>query len=416
MKLTLKLTLIQMQGLIKGTSIVAGCVCAILYGLAVYQFAANAPFADDFDAILGFLNLYQESSLSSNLNQIFAQHNEHRIAFNKIILIIYFSIFKKINFSDLIFIGNFGWFASIYLLWCYSRKYGIKLYQFMPVIIILLTFTHYNLMTWAMASIALYYQILFALLSIYGMVNQRPFLAILFFILGLFTVGGGFAVTPILLFFYALHRQLHLFGVALLTVLSGLIIYFFIFPYISPAGYSHPLVNLLNPITIFKFFFVFLGSFVKESPLISGFCGALITGLFLNYRKSFYRNVPYLWWIAIFIFLIDVLLSITRSGFGIDQAASSRYSQYSLLMISIIYIGYLNNCTSERGRIQATGVGLIFAVILFKAWYPIGVEYMKERSQSILQNPLNTYYDLVSGQLILDKSKALGIYEIKSNP
>jgi hypothetical protein len=176
-----------MQGLLKWISIIAASFCAILYGLAVYRYAVNAPFSDDFDAILGFLNTYQETDPKSFLNLILAQHNEHRIAFSKIIYAIYFTIFEKINFSPLIWIGNVGWFATIYLLWRYSKQFGIKLYQFVPVIIVLLTFAHYNSMTWSMTSIQLYFQILFALLALYAMVNQRPLSALGFFVIGLFT-------------------------------------------------------------------------------------------------------------------------------------------------------------------------------------------------------------------------------------
>jgi len=412
----LKPSLIHMQGLLKWISIITASVCAILYGLAVYHHAVNTPFSDDFDAILGFINTYQETGPRSLISLILAQHNEHRIAFSKIIFAIYFTIFGKINFSPLIWIGNIGWFATIYLLWRYSKQFGIKLYQFAPVMIALLTFAHHNSMTWSMTSIQLYFQILFALLAFYAMVKQRPLSALGFFVIGLFTGGGGIALAPLLLLFYALKRQWPLFILALITAIGGLITYFFVFPYASPPGHAHPLNNLLHPELLLKFFIVFLGGFVKESVLVSGLFGALIAGLFLKYAKPIYKNTVYLWWVALFIFVIDGILSITRSGFGLEYATSSRYTPYSLLIISILYISYLAQCTSEQGRLKATGIGLLFALILFKAWYPLGIQYMAERSQIILQYPLKTYYDSVNGQLILDKSKALGIFELKPKP
>lgn len=406
----------HMHSLLRWISIIAASVCAILYGLAVYRYAVNTPFSDDFDAILGFINTYQEAGPRSFFSLIFAQHNEHRIAFSKIVYAMYFTIFGNINFSHLIWIGNLGWLATIYLLWRYSKQCDIKLYQFAPVIIILLSFSHYNLMTWAMASIALYYQILFALLTLYAMVNRRPLLAMLFFVLGIFTSGGGIALAPLLLLFYASQRQWRSFILALITIASSLCIYFFIFSYISPPGHAHPLNNLLHPQLLLKFFIVFLGNFVKESVLVSGLFGAVIAGLFLKYAKPIYQNTPYLWWVALFIFIVDGMLSITRSGFGVEYATSSRYTPNSLLIISILYISCLAQCTSEKSRLLATGAGLLFALILFKTWYPLGVDNMRERSQTILQNPLKTYYDDVNGQLIIDKSKVLGVFEIKPQP
>lgn len=403
-------SLMQTQGLLKWISIIAASACAVLYGLAVYRYAVNAPFSDDFDAILGFLNTYQESSLQSFFNLISAQHNEHRIAFSKIIYAIYYTIFGKINFSHLIWIGNFGWIATIYLLWRYSKQCGIKVYQFAPVLIVLLTFSHYNLMTWAMASIALYYQILFALLTLYAMVNRNPLIAMLFLVCGTFTSGGGIALAPLVLLFYATQRQWPSFIMALITIIATLGIYFFALPYTSPAGHAHPLHNLSNPQLILKFFILFLGNFAKESLLLSSFFGMLIAILFLKFARSISKTTPYLWWVSLFIFVTDVMLSITRSGFGVEYATSSRYTQYSLLLISILYIYCLVQYTTEQSRLKITGVGLIFALILFKTWYPMGIERFMERTQTLLQNPLSTYYDPVNGQRILEKSQALGIF------
>ena len=85
------------------------CIALILYCTAIFRFAANFPTGDDYDAILNFLNQFSELDLKQQILSILSQHNEHRIALNKIISLVILKFSGQINFVQLIWIGNLGW-------------------------------------------------------------------------------------------------------------------------------------------------------------------------------------------------------------------------------------------------------------------------------------------------------------------
>ena len=154
--------------------------CFGIYVWAVLRYTVNMPYWDDYGAILNFLNNYVNSSFFEKLKLIFSQHNEHRIVFNRLIEIAQYKLFGEVNFLYLIIIGNFGWGLVILLLWNYTKKSSCSLLLFTPVIFFMLTFVHFELMTWAMASLQQYYQILFSLLAIYFMVTNKAISSYLF--------------------------------------------------------------------------------------------------------------------------------------------------------------------------------------------------------------------------------------------
>ena len=83
----------------------------LLGGIHVFlitRYAVDIPDWDDYDAVLGFLSDFQlAKSGAEKIMLLFSQHNEHRIAIDRIISLFDFWLFGKINFYHLIFIGNF---------------------------------------------------------------------------------------------------------------------------------------------------------------------------------------------------------------------------------------------------------------------------------------------------------------------
>ena len=178
-----------------------------LYLITVWRFAVDIPYTDDYDAILAFINSVTELDIKSLTLSILHQHNEHRIAFNRIIELLSFKLSGNVNFTQLIWIGNVGWFLVIGIFYRWASKKGVSLIEFCPVVIILLAFSHHELMTFAMASIQQYYQLLFCILGIYFMVSNRIYNAMLFYILGVFSGGGGVALGPVMALYYLFSRK-----------------------------------------------------------------------------------------------------------------------------------------------------------------------------------------------------------------
>ena len=77
--------------------------------LFFYFFAINivdVPINDDF-ALLDFINKYLESNnFSEKIKLLFAQHNEHRIFYDRMFTLLSYKLIGTVNFTFLATIGN----------------------------------------------------------------------------------------------------------------------------------------------------------------------------------------------------------------------------------------------------------------------------------------------------------------------
>jgi len=273
-----------------------------LYVAEINLFSINAPYSDDFNAVLGFLNSYQNLEWREKIKLIFSQHNEHRIVFNRLIALAYLEVFEKINFIYLAWIGAFGWFLVIGLLWRYSNKNEVKIYEFAPVVVLLLAFTHWELMTWAMASIQQYYQILFGLLAIYCMTNNQFWTAQIFFVIGLFTGGGGIIVAPIFCLYYFVQAKWRCLIYTSIVILSTFFIYFILLDYQHPLHHPSIVNAISSPKQLLIFFFLFLGAFSWGNHYFNILFGAILLALFLRISRSLFVKFPFFGGVAFLFF------------------------------------------------------------------------------------------------------------------
>ncbi len=358
----------MIQKLKHNKEILAAIVVSILlliYVLTVLKYTSFMPIEDDYGAVLGFLNGYvEESDILTQLQMLFSQHMEHRIVFNRIIEILQLKLFGEVNFFYLTLFGNLGWLLIVYLLWIYAEKNKFAtLFSFMPVALMLLSFSHSSLMSWSMASIQQYWQLLFSLLAIFFLVNHKPYKAYIFMVIAIFTGGGGFALMPIFVLYYLINRHWKQLTVTLL--LSILIMYFY-FIVLDFNRLSDSMSMLLvtfkyNYMLLFYYILTFLGNFVSTNPLAVYVGGSFIV-LFLFKSKTFFKKTPFIAWAILFVLSIAFLAGVSRSMFGPDQALAPRYSIYSVLFASLVYLAYLR--IYSHSKILIT-LGLIVGTFTF---------------------------------------------------
>ena len=69
------------------------------------MYSVNMPNWDDYDAILDWLNFNVTNHDAAKFFQIlFSQATEHRIVFDRLVTLIYYYLFKSVNFSILTFL------------------------------------------------------------------------------------------------------------------------------------------------------------------------------------------------------------------------------------------------------------------------------------------------------------------------
>jgi len=376
----------------------------LIYLWTVLKYSVNMPLWDDYDAVLRFLNTYIESNESLvKIKLIFFQHNEHRIVFNRIIELLQFKLMGEINFLYLIIIGNIGWFLTIAFLWRYAKKREIKIVQFLPVVLIMLSFVHYELMTWAMASLQQYYQILFSLFAIYFLVNNRLIFSFLFMTVSIFTSGGGIVLIPIFLLYFLTQRDVKNFFITLIVSIILLLIYFIILHYSKPKFHPSILKTLFNPLLVVHYALTFIGN-IGKTKLVSLIVGISMLTLFTIIGKKVYNQEPFLFWSTLFIIATALVTALARAGFGIKQSLSSKYSVYSVLLLSLIYLSYL--ITFKNKKIYL--LGLVVGIVSFSFWFIYGTPWLEIRANALKKEIL--YPNAEDAENILKKSAQLKVF------
>ena len=389
----------------------AGILAIATYLLTIHKYAYNMPVGDDYDAILGFLNRYVQSDPQGKIWLFFSQHNEHRILLTHLISILDLNLFNQINFIHLIWLGNVGWFLSIAAFWHFSNKEGVSFFEFIPAGIILLSFSHYEMMTWAMTSIQQYYQVFFGILAIGYMTKNRFILSMLFYILAIFTSGGGMSLVPLANLYYLFHKKWRDLSICIAITLATLVTYFALIPYTSPAA-TKILQTLIQPQIFIAYAIGFIGgvSNIYELGYISFLIGGLCLALLFSVKaKVAYRKYPFLFWICIYVGVTAILAALNRSNEGIQSSGDSRYSEYSLLFLSSTYLIYVASAHNQKQRRIITLFVFAISLGVFSFWHLRSIPSLVDRHYW-LSNGMKTHPNWDHAISIKKESARLGVF------
>lgn len=379
----------------------------LVYALAVYWYATNVPYQDDYDVVLGFLLKFdQVQTLREKIVLLFSQHNEHRIVFDRLIFLAYHYLFHEVNFRAFIMIGNFGWLATTLLLMWYVRQiFHLSWLAVVPIPYLLLSFSHWENMFFAMAGIQNYWFVLFAIGFLIYLTRARLVALCILFAIALFTSGGGIILYPIgnlfLLFQKKWKPLISFFAVSTLCML------FYFYGYYKPKGHPSIVATLLTPIKTGIYFLTFLGNILPLSfnanALLFGIVLASLSSylLFKRYRDAFYGLL--IW----FVLSIALVTTLTRSGFGVEQATSSRYSMFPLLLWVCVYVLLIATTLSTHRLNQIVVISTVVGTMFFWA---VGI-YAVEQQQffSVLRDErissISTFMDGEQGRLLYPNQK-----------
>ncbi|AEE14468.1 hypothetical protein Thena_0836 [Thermodesulfobium narugense DSM 14796] len=376
------------------SSLILVAAAIIFYFYTSIKFSVNMPYSDDYDAILDFIiKFYTHNDFGYRLYLFFSQFHEHRIVFDRLITLFFFNIFGKIDFKILSIVGNFGLlFIILFLFIFFKKKYNLKISELLPVVIAMLSFSQWELMSnFPMASIQQYYELLFSIISItaftcegYGFI-----FGIVFFVIAVFTGGGGLFVSPVILLYLLLTRQYKRFSIFLIVSIIIFYIYFPLLHYISPPIKDTLIFCLKNPASLLGYMLIFIASAAKNYALI--FILAIL--LVLNYlwilRRKLNKNNHSLILLISFIFLTSLVVGLNRIFLGFDSAMFSRYTMYSLFMFSLSYISLFLNAKVENDRKIIALFGFILAIVLYVSWVPTAYSELSDKQHML--NSLMSY-------------------------
>jgi hypothetical protein len=345
----------------------------VIYGLCVFRYAADIPFQDDYDAALNFTNTYIQTQTSTEkIALLFSQHNEHRIVFVRLVFLCSYYLFREVNFKFCIVFGNLGWILTLVMLVLYfQKKFHLSLAHLLPLPYLLLTFTHWENMFFAMAAIQNYWFMFFSIAFLICLAKDRPLSFCALFPIALFTSGAGVVLYPLGNLFLILQKKRR--SLAWFFVLSTSCMLLYFYNYHKPAIHPSILDAVATPFRTMAYFFSFWGNIVPlhYMSILAGLilCSLSIYLVIRGYGDSFFQ-------LAIgFIALIALTSALTRSGLGVWQSLSSRYSLFPLFGLVCIYLCIV---ISIPRAVAAHRVVLVSAILCAISFWGIATVYYEQ--------------------------------------
>ena len=319
----------------------------VTYSLCVIHYSTNTPIMDDYDAVLDFTSSFINTQTPvDKISLLFSQHNEHRIVFDRVVFLGYYYLFREVDFRFFIIFGNLGWILTVVMLVVYVRNnFHLPLSRLLPIPYILLSFSHWENMFCAMAAIQNYWFVFFAVAFLISLSKDNVLMTGVLFPLALFTSGGGIVLYPLGNLFFLLRKKRQAFWSFFATSTTCMLLYFF--NYHKPSIHPGIVETIVTPFSAAAYYFSFWGN-LWTLPLggISLLIGLIICSLSF-YLAGNQRADRFLRLAICFIALVALAITLARSGFGVQQAMSSKYSLFPLLALACMYLFMITPISSS---------------------------------------------------------------------
>lgn len=413
---------------------------AIVYYSLFFNYTVNAPINDDFQAVLDSVNkIISTDSISEKIKILFAQHNEHRIVYDRIWSLISYKLQYNINFNFLAFIGNLSLLGMAILFYKRFTSLQKPLLLFLPVVVFLFNISSWENMTFAMASLSNFTVYLFILISLGFIVSdtftkrRNLYLAFLFLFLAAMTQGGGLFLIPIsilILLYKKEYKNAVIFGVLCIGLLA---LYF--------HNYQKPpqSVGVVDSILGFKFnillfAFAFLGNsfnyyLVYNNPAYSSHFTMVVGSLFfilflyITYTKYYKKNL-FVYSLMLLVVMSAFITAVSRISFGIETSGASRYRITGIIFFITLYFWFIE--TKEVHKAKYFYGILAFSMVYYFYVNLRQIQYLQIRERQTYVGILNYNYgntEMLNGDKsmmqayknILDESKNMDTYKLPDN-
>ncbi|MEH1913873.1 hypothetical protein [Nostoc sp.] len=337
----------------------ANLLLAVAYSLPVVllfwfvtTFSVNVPFGDDWALVTFFDKIHGGTA---NFRDFFSQHNEHRIFFPRIIFAI-LAFFSKWNlkletyFSFLLALVNFVILYKVAKAsFNESDRVSFHLFNITTSIVNFSLIQYENWLwgfqiAWLLINTCLVLAVFILTVPKNLLPNLRLSLASLCCFIASFSLAHGLlswlALLPSVYMLEGRTKQKKI----RILLWMGLFVFcvgIYSIGYEKPSHHPNIFFILQQPLITSEYFFTIIGfSFGKNIlyPIITGLIIFLLFSFFnvfwlKNYQSVFFKKAaPWLslGWFAI---LFASITTVGRSGFGVEQATSSRYVTVSILLV-----------------------------------------------------------------------------------
>jgi hypothetical protein len=225
----------------------------IYFFLILVSHTENIPYTDDFNLLETIYDFEHEPNLLKKVKILFSQVNQHRFAFERIVMLAMLYFTGTINIKAQILLGNPFLLGIMYLLFRTFRKEQISWYCFIPVPYVLFNLVYYENAFWGIAALQNTPLLFFAFLSAYSISRQsrKGWIAgTVTALIATFTSGSGLLAWIVGGLILGFQKRFNLL-IYWIVLAAGVILFYFLFDYqaISHPGekvWHHPFFNILS--------------------------------------------------------------------------------------------------------------------------------------------------------------------------
>lgn len=328
--------------------------------LAVFWF--DAPAWDDYDAILHSIIVMRDApSLREWLVLLTNQHNEHRIAFTRLVAWCMSAATGGVDFRLLVLVASFAWLGILVLLWAEFRGRAAP-WMLGAAAALLLQLSYHEASLVSMSALSNVGAIAFALACVYFAPRGRWAAALACFVCGVLAAGclasGLFALPVAAALSFAARRR----GRAAFLAAVAVVLWAAYFTgYVRPAHHPSPFLALTHPVEALHLFLVVAGGILPGRVLPIPLALAVAAALGISVWRGLWKTSPTaLAWVA---FLVMSMLATTAARVGFGVVSSSRYAVASSCLVAIAFL-IVASARAWRPRRAAAILGACIAASL----------------------------------------------------
>ena len=329
--------------------------------IAVYfwlwqSYAVNIPKWDDHALKAFVLGFEGAPTLFAKIQTLFAQHNEHRIFWTRLVTITDYALFGRLNYVHLMFVANAGLVLLSLILVRFFQKNNISVWAAAPVPFLVFTLAFWENTYWGMASVQNFWVVVWFVLTMHWLAQNRPSRFLLAFVsafLCVFTSGNGLlacACGAVVLL-----AQCNWKCLTAWLAFSGALAFSYFITYQKPVGIPSP--QLVAKLFL-KGFLGFLGAAAEclstgDALKMCWFIGGLLLLISIvlggvaiyKFGQGWFKKpvlgggyAPvFVVSVLVFVLFNALLVAYTRAGFGLMTLVTSRYKIYSVLLVATLF-------------------------------------------------------------------------------
>ncbi len=361
--------------------------------IACFHFSYNFFYQDDYH-LLRFVTIFQDNTVSftEKIHALFDLHNEHRIVFPRLFVLINFYIqghldWRILNFvAALYYFGIFSFFAII------LHKQNFSLWYILPIALFIFQPAAFENFYWTISILQQVGNIFWAMFLFYSLIYFPPnkfWISVLIGIVLTFTHGNGlFGLAIGVLILLLQKRYLHLtYWIGFMISIS----LFYFWDYRTGQN-SNLISSLSNPIRLIACFGGFYGCFTRaffssgnsfEMAITFGLLIFLIliiytfkgVGIDLKAKKikfkTYFSQKENYFLLAIFnyFFITACLVSLSRAWSTIEAGLQNRYLHNSVFIVVLLYATILTKSNLKVRRYIAILFAIFGISFFILSWY-----------------------------------------------